>query len=233
MQHLCFVNFTTHSLFSTSYTFISLPLPLSFQLLIAQYEETIAKIPDVLRRLSAPVRRHLDEAIDPGLTRLSWTSLNIEKFIKRVRAEITECDLLIVRATELIEFRVEAVFREMTQCELCRLPDDEVWTIEQFLDQTEVSVLRLREYNDRLWAREKSVKAEKRDRNAEREKETFRRQRHHQSAVRLTLVWAASWKAVFDMEGRFSFDLWLVHLGTCVNCLGYMQLLVLFLHIQR
>ena len=27
----------------------------------------------------------------------------------------------------------------------------------------------------------KSVKAEKRDRNAEREKETFRRQRHHQS----------------------------------------------------
>ena len=32
-----------------------------------------------------------------------------------------------------------------------------------------------------MWAREKSVKAEKRDRNAEREEETFRRQRHHQS----------------------------------------------------
>ena len=30
-----------------------------------------------------------------------------------------------------------------------------------------------REYNDRLWAREKSVKAEKRDRNAEREKVSF------------------------------------------------------------
>ena len=38
-----------------------------------------------------------------------------------------------------------------------------------------------REYTDQMWAREKSVKAEKRDRNAEREKETFRRQRHHQS----------------------------------------------------
>ena len=40
-----------------------------------------------------------------------------------------------------------------------------------------------REYNDRLWAREKNVKAEKRDghEEREREKETFRRQRHHQS----------------------------------------------------
>ena len=45
-----------------------------------------------------------------------------------------------------------------------------------------------REYNDRLWAREKSVKAEKRDRNAEREKETFRRQCHHQSSLHFFLA---------------------------------------------
>ena len=45
-----------------------------------------------------------------------------------------------------------------------------------------------REYNDRLWAREKSVKAEKRDRNAEREKKTFRRQRHHQSPTWLMMA---------------------------------------------
>ena len=36
-------------------------------------------------------------------------------------------------------------------------------------------------FKDQRWAWEESVRAEKRDRDAEREKETFRRQRHHQS----------------------------------------------------
>ena len=36
-------------------------------------------------------------------------------------------------------------------------------------------------FRDQRWAWEESVRAEKRDRDAEREKETFRRQRHHQS----------------------------------------------------
>ena len=36
-------------------------------------------------------------------------------------------------------------------------------------------------FRDQRWAWEESARAEKRDRDAEREKETFRRQRHHQS----------------------------------------------------
>ena len=36
-------------------------------------------------------------------------------------------------------------------------------------------------FKDQRWAWEESVRAEKRDRDAEIEKETFRRQRHHQS----------------------------------------------------
>ena len=41
------------------------------------------------------------------------------------------------------------------------------------LDQTLIGNCFQREYNDRLWAREKSVKAEKRDRNAERERKNW------------------------------------------------------------
>ena len=37
-------------------------------------------------------------------------------------------------------------------------------------------------FKDQRWAWEESVREEKRDRDAEREKGTFRRQRHHQSA---------------------------------------------------
>ena len=43
-------------------------------------------------------------------------------------------------------------------------------------------------FKDQRWAWEESVRAEKRDRDAEREKETFRRQRHHQSQLMMALT---------------------------------------------
>ena len=43
-------------------------------------------------------------------------------------------------------------------------------------------------FKDQRWAWEESVRAEKSDRDAEREKETFRRQRHHQSDIRLMMA---------------------------------------------
>ena len=46
-------------------------------------------------------------------------------------------------------------------------------------------------FRDQRWAWEESVRAEKRDRDAEREKETFRRQCHHQS---ISLDWWWRWR---------------------------------------
>lgn len=116
------------------------PLFACLQLLLSDYEQTLAKIPEVLKRLSLPLNRRLDEAVEPALSSISWTSLNIDKFVQGIRAEMAECEQLIVRATEIIDYRIESVFREMTACELCRLPEDETWTAEQFIDQTEVCI---------------------------------------------------------------------------------------------
>ena len=49
-----------------------------------------------------------------------------------------ELELLMVRANELTEFRIDAVLHEMATTTLCQLPQDEPWTVEEFLDNTQV-----------------------------------------------------------------------------------------------
>ena len=62
-----------------------------------------------------------------------------------------------------------------------------------------------------MWAREKSVTAEKRDRNAEREKETFRRQRHHQSTPSSDWWWRWRRNVSFSLSLHFYLSSPLLH----------------------
>ena len=42
------------------------------------------------------------------------------------------------RASDLCQFRINAVLKEMSEAQLCELPEDEPWTTEQFLKRTQV-----------------------------------------------------------------------------------------------
>ena len=53
---------------------------------------------------------------------------------------LAELELLMTRAGDLVEFRIDAVLKEMAKTTLCELPEDDPWTVEQFLDRTQVRV---------------------------------------------------------------------------------------------
>uniref|UniRef100_A0A4W6EPS7 Dynein axonemal heavy chain 5 n=1 Tax=Lates calcarifer TaxID=8187 RepID=A0A4W6EPS7_LATCA len=72
---------------------------------------------------------HVDEAIQPGLTSLNWTSLNIDKYL-------IDLELLMDRVNDLVEFRIDAVLQEMSGSTLCVLPEDEPVTCEEFVQTT-------------------------------------------------------------------------------------------------
>ena len=82
----------------------------------------------------------LDAAIDPGLTMLNWTSLNLVTYLDSVYEALRELDLLLTRAQDLVTFRIDGVLNEMSMVPLCELPSDASWTVEEFLKNTEVSV---------------------------------------------------------------------------------------------
>ena len=86
----------------------------------------------------APHLAKLDAAIEPGLTMLNWTSLNLATYLESVYEALRDLDLLLTRAHDLVTFRIDGVLNEMSVVPLCELPSDASWTVEEFLKNTEV-----------------------------------------------------------------------------------------------
>lgn len=51
---------------------------------------------------------------------------------------LAELELLVDRARDVTEFRIDAILKDMATTTLCQLPEDEPWTVQQFLDNTQV-----------------------------------------------------------------------------------------------
>lgn len=55
-----------------------------FQMMLAEYKRIKLKIQHPMEQLMTPWLASVDDAIQPGLMFLTWTSLNIEKYINTV-----------------------------------------------------------------------------------------------------------------------------------------------------
>src|SRR6218665_192751 len=97
-----------------------------------------AKIPQAFDQLMVLHLEKLDRAIDPGLTRLTWTSVNIDQYVVDVYAALRNLELLLDRVNDLVEYRINAMLKEMTSVSLCELPTEEPWTVDYFLEHTQV-----------------------------------------------------------------------------------------------
>ena len=79
-----------------------------------------------------------------------------------------------------------------------------LWPLLFFSLSVRCSFIFKESFRDQRWAWEESVRAEKRDRDAEREKETFRRQRHHQSFIITLSSHAHLWSLKLSLKMRVS-----------------------------
>lgn len=98
-----------------------------------------AKIPAAYEELMVPHISKVDRAIEPGVKKLTWTSINIDLYIDSVYKALAELELLMDRANDLVDFRINAVLQEMSTMVLCELPDEEPWTVDEFLERTQVT----------------------------------------------------------------------------------------------
>ncbi|XP_070603204.1 dynein axonemal heavy chain 5 isoform X1 [Erythrolamprus reginae] len=106
------------------------------QLILAEYKRIKSKIQIPLLTLMAPHVAKVDELIQPGITTLTWTSLNIETYLENIFSKLDNLELLLDRVNDLIEFRINAVLQEISTVPLCSLPEDDPLTCEQFLNMT-------------------------------------------------------------------------------------------------
>ena len=97
-------------------------------------------IPELYSRLMIPHVNKVDEAVGPGLTIVTWTSVNIPAYVDSVYKAIAELELLVNRVVEIKHNRIDAALSEMTRMDLVGLPatDEDPITIQEFLNTTKV-----------------------------------------------------------------------------------------------
>ncbi|XP_075937500.1 dynein axonemal heavy chain 5 isoform X1 [Anarhichas minor] len=106
------------------------------QLMLSENTRVRSKIQCAFEQLAMPHVAKVDEAIQPGLTSINWTSLNIDKYLGRIDKALVDLELLMDRVNDLVEFRIDAVLQEMSGSTLCVLPEDEPVTCEAFVQTT-------------------------------------------------------------------------------------------------
>ena len=108
----------------------------TLNMMLKENSRVRSKIPTAFEPLMDVHISKVEEAIEPGVSNLTWTSLNIKDYISGVFKELAELELLLDRANDLVEFRIDAVLKSMSNIMLCELPEDEPLTVEQFLERT-------------------------------------------------------------------------------------------------
>ncbi|XP_046898543.1 dynein axonemal heavy chain 5 isoform X2 [Hypomesus transpacificus] len=111
------------------------------QLMLDENSRVRGKIQIAFEQLITPHVAKVDEAQLPGLTSLSWTSLNIDKYLLRINTALEHLELLIDRVNDLVEFRIDAVLQDMSGAVLCVLPDDPL-SCEEFVQTTKELCIR-------------------------------------------------------------------------------------------
>uniref|UniRef100_A0A8C6MZK3 Dynein, axonemal, heavy chain 5 n=1 Tax=Mus spicilegus TaxID=10103 RepID=A0A8C6MZK3_MUSSI len=106
------------------------------KMMLSEYQRVKSKMPPAIEQLMLPHLARVDEALQPGLAVLTWTSLNIGAYLENAFAKIKDLELLLDRVNDLIEFRIHAILEEMSSMALCQLPQDDPLTCEEFLQMT-------------------------------------------------------------------------------------------------
>lgn len=60
------------------------------QMVLSEYQRVKSKMPPTIEQLMVPHLARVDEALQPGMAALTWTSLNIGTYLENASAKISE-----------------------------------------------------------------------------------------------------------------------------------------------
>ncbi|RXN24689.1 dynein heavy chain axonemal-like protein [Labeo rohita] len=110
------------------------------QEMLSNFDAVVKRIPSVLQSPMKPFIRSVENALYPGLTSLSWTSLNIDYFIGHVYKPLQELEQVVRVAVDILECRIERTLESIASTNLLTLPKNQPVTPEMFLTNTETTV---------------------------------------------------------------------------------------------
>ena len=110
------------------------------QTLVHCIDDVLEMTSRLVSPLTCPLSDRLDRALQPGVDTVSWLSSNAGDFVATAERAVTEWQLLMHRASELVEQRILARFRDLERTILCPVSAaDEPFTVDQFLNYARVN----------------------------------------------------------------------------------------------
>lgn len=111
------------------------------QLLLAEKKALLEKCSPTLRKALVPHVEELVRALSPGLHSLTWTSLNVNKFIENCEAKLFQLRELVEKVLDMNHCRIELELKRMADLCLIDIPlENESWTVEKFAEATEARI---------------------------------------------------------------------------------------------
>ncbi|KAI5624125.1 dynein heavy chain 5, axonemal, partial [Silurus asotus] len=108
--------------------------------MLQYFGAAVSRIPALLLPLMKPFIDRVEMALSPGLISLSWSSLNINKFVDHVYEVLRDLEQIVKVTTDILECRIEQVLDSMSCTDLLALPEDQPVVPQSFLLQTESTV---------------------------------------------------------------------------------------------
>ncbi|XP_076815353.1 dynein axonemal heavy chain 5-like isoform X1 [Clavelina lepadiformis] len=102
-----------------------------------EFESIKEGIPSIIQPCLKPLIGRVEETILPGLTMLTWASMNFDKFIANVCSSLEDLKIFTKKVSDVLECRIEVVTEDMGMTALCDLPEDEPVTPEEFVQRTD------------------------------------------------------------------------------------------------
>ena len=92
----------------------------------------------IFKPLIQPHRKLLEETLEPGFIKITWTSLNIQHFVYNVTQSLAKFEHLVNETNSIYENRILFAFNEMNQIDFCNLDTEKHLKIHAFVASTKV-----------------------------------------------------------------------------------------------
>eukprot|EP00820_Chromera_velia_P029268 Cvel_12266.t1-p1 / transcript=Cvel_12266.t1 / gene=Cvel_12266 / organism=Chromera_velia_CCMP2878 / gene_product=Dynein gamma chain, flagellar outer arm, putative / transcript_product=Dynein gamma chain, flagellar outer arm, putative / location=Cvel_scaffold794:55107-67642(+) / protein_length=1727 / sequence_SO=supercontig / SO=protein_coding / is_pseudo=false len=91
--------------------------------ILKEYRRITAMIRPIASQLLKPHLDNLEFILRPGMTSLTWTSMNIDVYLNSVSLGLHKLEQLVVSCTDIMENRIDANLKTVSKLTLIKLPE--------------------------------------------------------------------------------------------------------------